>query len=193
MSSKPSPLMSTPSRAALAESAGADPSAAAETLGSWSVPMPAFFRGLAHAVADAAATPMDARIAAIDGADGVLLALLAVAGLGAVPMLSRDRTDTPLLLAVAGYGALGSAFLLAPRHADARANLAYVREELGLPPADAGGLYQALLDGLSLWTRAEAALAVLATSLLLFVCLLFEALRGGRLARFAAWQLGQQH
>jgi tetratricopeptide (TPR) repeat protein len=76
---------------------------------------------------------------------------------------------------------------IAPRHADARANVTFAREELGLPPADPGDLQTALRVGLESWTRGEAALAVIAASLLLLGAILLEALRGGRAAR---WSVG---
>jgi len=74
---------------------------------------------------------------------------------------------------------------IAPRHADARANLRFAREELGLPPSDAGDLQTTLLQGLRSFTRGEAALAVVLASLALLLALLFEALRGGRAGRIA--------
>jgi tetratricopeptide (TPR) repeat protein len=71
----------------------------------------------------------------------------------------------------------------APRHGDARANLEFAREELGLPPADEGSLAAAFRRAAGSLSRAEAAWGVLAASLLFFTLLVVEALRGGRLWR----------
>jgi hypothetical protein len=96
---------------------GLDAPATAAALSEWSVPLPTWLRGLAHAAVDAGNLSDDARLDVALTTDGPLLAALALAGLGAWPMLNRDRADTPALLGVLGYGALGSALLLAPRHA----------------------------------------------------------------------------
>ena len=95
------------------------------------------------------------------------------------------RGDT--LTAAARYTAC---IRLAPRHADAWHNLEYVRSEAGLEPADRGDLLATGERLLRILTPTEAAW----TSLVLLVAfaglLMFEALRGGPLARRAAFVAG---
>jgi len=61
-------------------------------------------------------------------------------------------------------GWYSAALRAAPRHADARRNLAFAREELGLPPADEGSLAAAFRRAAGALTRAEAAWAVIGAS-----------------------------
>ena len=75
---------------------------------------------------------------------------------------------------------------LRPRHADARANVAFVREELGLRPAGTGDLRSAGGRFLRGATREEAAWLVLLASGLLLITMVGEALAGGRGWRIAA-------
>jgi len=74
-----------------------------------------------------------------------------------------------------------------PRDSDLWANLEYARREAGMDPADRGDLGATLYRLLTAWTEAEARWLSLAGSLLLFAALLWEALRGGRVARTTAW------
>lgn len=83
-------------------------------------------------------------------------------------------------------GWYSAALRAAPRHADARANLEFAREELGLSPADEGSLATAMHRAAGSLSRGEAAAGVLAASLLLCAALVVEALRGGRLWRGVA-------
>lgn len=80
-------------------------------------------------------------------------------------------------------GWYAAALRVAPRHADARRNLAFAREELALPPADEGSLAAAFRRAAGALTRDEAAWVALAASALLFALLVLEGLRGGRLWR----------
>jgi len=96
---------------------GLDPATTASTVGAWTVPFPTWLRGLAHAGLSAQEATFDERIAALASVDGPLLVALALAGLAAWPMLSRDRADTPSLLGVLGYGSLATALVVGPEHA----------------------------------------------------------------------------
>ena len=96
---------------------GFDAASLADTIGAWNVPLPTWFRGLAHAGWDAGAPTAAERVATIGHADVPILAAIALGGLGAWPMLARDRVDTPSLLGVLGYTALATALIAAPRHA----------------------------------------------------------------------------
>ena len=87
-------------------------------------------------------------------------------------------------------GWYSAALRAAPRHADARRNLAFAREELGLPPADEGSLAAAFRRAAGALTRAEAAWAVIGASGLFLALLVLEALRGGRLLRGLAAAAG---
>ena len=81
-------------------------------------------------------------------------------------------------------GWYSAALRAAPRHADARRNLTFAREELGLQPADEGSLASAFRRAAGSFTRAEAGWAALAASALLFGLIALEALLGGRLWRW---------
>ncbi|MEM7308184.1 MAG: SH3 domain-containing protein [Planctomycetota bacterium] len=80
-------------------------------------------------------------------------------------------------------GWYGAALRCAPRHEEARANAAFVREELGLAPLETGDLRGAFRRLAESRTRSEAAWTVLAAALILLIALLGEALRGGPLWR----------
>lgn len=73
-----------------------------------------------------------------------------------------------------------------PRHADAWHNLEFVRSELELPPADRGDLRSTALRLLHSFTLGELAWGSVGASLVLGLCLLGEALRGGRAWRVAS-------
>lgn len=75
---------------------------------------------------------------------------------------------------------------VAPRHADAWANLEYARAEASLEPADRGDLGSTLRRLVTSLTAAESARLLLAALLLLAVPLAGEALRGGRAWRWAS-------
>ncbi len=100
---------------------GLDATSLANTVGGWNVPLPTWLRGLAHAGWDASAPTTAERVATISRADVPILAALALGGLGAWPMIARDRVDTPSLLGVLGYTALATALIAAPRHASVAA------------------------------------------------------------------------
>ena len=74
-----------------------------------------------------------------------------------------------------------------PRDSDLWANLEYARREAGMDPADRGDLGATVNRLLTAWTEAEARWLALGGSLFLFAALLWEALRGGRVARSTAW------
>jgi tetratricopeptide (TPR) repeat protein len=145
----------------------------------------------ARAAGDPGADPFTAGVAAYRAGDYATASERFEAALDA-PLSAAERARVLYDLGNAAWrddrkgealGWYAACLRIAPRHADARANLTYAREELGLPPADAGDLQTTLLRLLESWTRAESALAVLVTSLLLLGALLLEALRGGRAAR----------
>lgn len=76
-----------------------------------------------------------------------------------------------------------SSVRLAPRHADAWANLELARSEVGLEPADRGDLAATMTRLLSSLTLLESEWLVLFAILLLAAALSGEALRGGRVWR----------
>ena len=78
----------------------------------------------------------------------------------------------------------------APRHADARHNIAFVREELGLTPEETGDLKTAFARFAGSTTRDEAAWLVVGALGLLLAALMLEALRGGALWRMVALGAG---
>jgi tetratricopeptide (TPR) repeat protein len=75
----------------------------------------------------------------------------------------------------------------APRNADLWFNLEYARREAGLEPADRGDLAATCWRLLTAWTETEARWMVLVGALIFLVGLAYEALRGGRTGRVAAW------
>jgi tetratricopeptide (TPR) repeat protein len=75
---------------------------------------------------------------------------------------------------------------LRPRDADTWANLEHARREAGLDPADRGDLGATLRRLASAWDGAEARLLALLGLALWAAALAFEALRGGRTARWVA-------
>jgi len=87
-------------------------------------------------------------------------------------------------MAVAWYTA---SLRLAPRDADAWANLELARAEAGLEPADTGDLTATLWRGLTSFTRPEGEWLALLGIALLVLALLGEALRGGLLWGRLAW------
>ncbi len=87
------------------------------------------------------------------------------------------------LEAVGWYSA---ALRLRPRDADTWANLEHARREAGLEPADRGDLTATLRRLLTAFDPTEARTLALAGLALLAAALGYEALRGGRLARWLA-------
>lgn len=79
-----------------------------------------------------------------------------------------------------------AALRLAPRDADAWANLEHARREAGLEPADRGDLTATLARVVTAFTRRESELLALGGVLVLGAALAYEALRGGRVARRVA-------
>jgi tetratricopeptide (TPR) repeat protein len=75
----------------------------------------------------------------------------------------------------------------APRDADLWSNLEYARREAGLEPADRGDLAATCWRLLTAWTETEARWMLLFGTLLLILGFGYEALRGGRAGRAAAW------
>jgi tetratricopeptide (TPR) repeat protein len=84
-------------------------------------------------------------------------------------------------------GWYSAALRAAPRHADARANLEFAREELGLSPADEGSLATAMHRAAARSRAARPRPACSRPSLLLCAALVVEALRGAGLAG-AVWR-----
>lgn len=148
---------------------------------------------LALAVAPAPEDLLEQGVAAYRAGDHDLAIALWEEGLdAALPDGDRARVCYNLGNAAwrAGQGgrALGwyeAALRLAPRHADARSNAAFVREELDIPPAETGDLRSAASRFLRIVTHAEAAWLLLLSSALLLAALVCEALWGGRAWRRA--------
>ena len=74
---------------------------------------------------------------------------------------------------------------LDPRHADAWFNLEFARSEAGLDPADHGDLRSTVHRLLTMWYPQERRLLALLGTGLFSLVLAYEALRGGRTARYA--------
>jgi len=96
------------------------------------------------------------------------------------------RLERPLEAA----GWYTAALQLAPRHADAWANLELARERAGLDPADRGDLVDTLRRLGSALTLVELEWTLVALAAVLLAVLLVEALRGGLVLRRTAWVLG---
>ncbi len=79
-----------------------------------------------------------------------------------------------------------AALRLRPRDADSWANLEHARLEAGLEPADRGDLSSTLRRILGAFTAGESRWLALFGLLPLAICLLGEALRGGRFWRFSS-------
>lgn len=77
----------------------------------------------------------------------------------------------------------------APRDADAWFNLEFARRQAGLDPADRGDLRDTAVRLATMLRLDEAERVVLALLALLAGCLVWEALRGGLVAKAAAWSI----